>query len=366
MLDLKVQRPESMQLQLARQIRAKILNGDLPVGTRLPPASEWAKQLGASYVALHEALGILSGEGLVKRRQRRGTYVCSNSPVEKMTLGIYCAPSLWSAQYLGFYQTIQRSLTQKLGTQNGRVKFWMDGRAPDEQLRPLPELLHAVKSGEIQGLAVLMANREVIPWLRDFPVASSFLTSANLPNRIHFDSRQFLRLGLDRLKSLGCRNVGLIGAIPTGDSEDGATHLNTLFYEDFLEECREAGLEFHNEWMYAPHQHGEIGNPELFGYIEAKRMLAQSVRPDGLIVYPDVVALGAAKAMLETGAPRHPELVFHRNLKSRLAFPAINASWISIDEDQIADGLLLQITKQIRGEEPPAVVVPYEITDIAN
>lgn len=54
------------------QLKRRILRGDLPVGTRLPPERVLAEQLQASRVSLRGALARLKGQGLLRVRQGQG------------------------------------------------------------------------------------------------------------------------------------------------------------------------------------------------------------------------------------------------------------------------------------------------------
>lgn len=66
--------------QIADQVRALILRGDYPTGTRLPPERDLAQQLGVSRPSLREALIALEIEGSVEIRMGSGVYVCSRVP----------------------------------------------------------------------------------------------------------------------------------------------------------------------------------------------------------------------------------------------------------------------------------------------
>jgi DNA-binding GntR family transcriptional regulator len=64
-----------LHLQISNEIRQKILNGDYPLGTRLPTEEELCIQYGASRPTLRQALTTLSNEGLIMRRPRTGSTV---------------------------------------------------------------------------------------------------------------------------------------------------------------------------------------------------------------------------------------------------------------------------------------------------
>lgn len=57
------------------ELRRRILSGDYPFGTRLPPHQELASQFGVASLTMRQALAFLEREGLVSREPGRGTFV---------------------------------------------------------------------------------------------------------------------------------------------------------------------------------------------------------------------------------------------------------------------------------------------------
>lgn len=65
----------SLVEQAADALRARIANGDWPVGGRIPPEAELSRQLGVSRNTLREAVRCLAHAGMLEVRQGDGTYV---------------------------------------------------------------------------------------------------------------------------------------------------------------------------------------------------------------------------------------------------------------------------------------------------
>src|SRR6188474_3964988 len=65
--------------QIADQIAALIERGEYPVGARLPPERDLARQLGVSRPSVREALIALEVEGYVEVRMGSGVYVADRS-----------------------------------------------------------------------------------------------------------------------------------------------------------------------------------------------------------------------------------------------------------------------------------------------
>jgi len=75
--------------QIVRYVERQILSGAFPAHHRLPPATQLARQWGASYVTVQRAMAQLTSAGLIERKPRRGTFVRSHS--EKAVIGILIA-----------------------------------------------------------------------------------------------------------------------------------------------------------------------------------------------------------------------------------------------------------------------------------
>ncbi|HEY9550280.1 MAG TPA: GntR family transcriptional regulator [Kiloniellaceae bacterium] len=85
-LDLR-RSPVPMYLQLSTLMRRRISVGEWPQDMRLPALEELMQEFGVARVTVRQALALLEGEGLVTRKQGRGTFV-TGSPEERHWLGL--------------------------------------------------------------------------------------------------------------------------------------------------------------------------------------------------------------------------------------------------------------------------------------
>ena len=100
-------------LQLYEKIRAEILCGNYPHGSRLPGKRSLAEENGVSVLTAAHALEILAEEGYILSRERSGCYVCyrvtdefSGRPEEKELSGLPSPERRSSADVDGFPSSV--------------------------------------------------------------------------------------------------------------------------------------------------------------------------------------------------------------------------------------------------------------------
>lgn len=74
--------------RIAADLRSAIADGRYPVGARLPTEHELCERLGVSRFTIREAIRVLSGAGLVRRKPRAGTVVAALPDDARYTPGI--------------------------------------------------------------------------------------------------------------------------------------------------------------------------------------------------------------------------------------------------------------------------------------
>ncbi|MBC7223269.1 MAG: PLP-dependent aminotransferase family protein [Anaerolineae bacterium] len=98
--------PIPAYMQIRNHLRAQILAGDLPPGTRLPPERKMAQMLGVSRTTVVSAYDELAAEGLVEARVGRGTVVVG-SPFPRFQEGARVQPIAWQAHLSSLAQRLQ-------------------------------------------------------------------------------------------------------------------------------------------------------------------------------------------------------------------------------------------------------------------
>ena len=344
--------------QITEILRDRILRGELVPGITLPSMHTLAAEFKTSYFTVHTALGPLVAQGLLERRRRTGTVVRHNS--QALTCAaVYCGSGLLDAREEGFATELCRQVQRQLANQDVRIELYLDTRSQVQQHEPLPRLRQAVEQHEVQALIVTRCDHVTLPWLARLPTPTAFVSTADIPNRVNGDHRQLLRLGLERLRDCGCRQVGLICSIHSPVPGTGLRR-ELRFYRDFIDELRELGLQTHDAWVRVPRQ----WQPKLesYGYAQFHELWQQAEHPDGILVYPDIVARGVMAAALEkrVSVPDEVKLLFHHNTGVDWVCP-LAVDWVESDVAAWAAALIHQVQRQKAGEPVTPAILPYRL-----
>lgn len=360
----KVTRYQTVSQQIEDSIRARIVSGELAPGARLPPNSELAKVTGTSVFTIQTALARLSREGLIDRKPKAGSFVAGKA-VRLRCAGIYFCSDLWADPELAFYQLIHSEIRKKLTAIGVKGKVWMDDRPIAEQHTPPPSLLRALMRRDIQALIVPKLNAIELPWLTNSSVATAFLASARMPNRVTYDWKHFAKTALGHLRSLGCRSVGLISSTPfepkpsrIGQLESDVLDLRRFF----LEYASANGLQTREPWIRSPSE--PPTKLSHFGYEQFCALWDQPEKPDGLIIYPDMVASGAITAILarRVEIPGELKLVLHANDQYPYPCP-FPATFLVHRVAETADALLTIIRAQLQGKPPSVKQIQFSLVE---
>ena len=79
---------ESLQSQIIRQVRAKILTGELKADSGLPSIRRLAREQHISVITVQRAYEALEREGLIHSRRGKGFFVSSLSVPQKKSLAV--------------------------------------------------------------------------------------------------------------------------------------------------------------------------------------------------------------------------------------------------------------------------------------
>ncbi|MFZ2655864.1 MAG: substrate-binding domain-containing protein [Victivallales bacterium] len=324
-------------IMLAERLQSMIKAGELKPGYRFPTTKVFAAQLKTYPLAVHEAFKILSGQGLVERQQRSGTFVSGSSSVLG-SVAIYLGFDIMGASYLGFYRLVYAELTRLLKNEGVRYASLLDPRGEDEQDKPWEELASLAERKKYQGIIALAASGPRMKWISRLAVPSS--SSIDLDCRMD----DFTEKSVTALKGKGCRSVGMITTYFPDRSMKFSGH--------FMELAGRNKMKTSRKWIKLPEIETYVPGPlvERYGYERFLELWNSRQRPEGLVVYPDILLPGVISAMahLRIRAPEDIKLAVHMN-KGNGIFCAFPATFIVTDPADFAAALIRQLKVKLSG-----------------
>jgi 2-aminoadipate transaminase len=134
-LDNNLNKP--LYAQIRDQLRERILSGALPVGDRLEPSRELAKQLGVHRTTVSNAYADLEAEGLIEGTVGRGTFVSTYAATLRQA------------------SPVRRRATSEF--------YWDSFFAPDQEDDSLGRLMASAQEPGVISLAATHASTELSP-----------------------------------------------------------------------------------------------------------------------------------------------------------------------------------------------------------
>jgi DNA-binding LacI/PurR family transcriptional regulator len=343
--------PEVAYRRIANGLRELILSGKFAPGEQLPSQGKLAATWQSNAFTIHSAVKALVKEGWVQSIRGGGVYV--TEPKNRFVCAGIIGATFSSKNEPQFFQHLHVSLLEQFHRLKKETLVFTDTRPMSKQDTVLPAVTEAIRTRRIQCLVFPVAHSVNLPALSRLALPTATM---NYPatNRVNFDQESLLREGVRHLARQGCRSIGFMSNIQSGDKMDP-------FHRAFRKVIHEEGLKTRNDWIRRPSHNIREGDLERHGYTEFKSLWELREKPDGLIVFPDIMVRGVIMAVLDTGralVTQHMKFVFHRNahLNFFCPFPVI---WAISDEDSLAAGLIQLIQKQFRGEKISPVLLPY-------
>jgi GntR family transcriptional regulator len=164
-----------LYVQIADLIRQRIARGQWPAGTRLPTLEALVAEFGVARVTVRQAMDIVSAEGLVTRRQGRGTFVAA-PPQQRGWLRVETSLEALATMYSGtkprlltITETIATApLTPEDGTPAPRYRFMRRVHSKNDDV-PYALISIWLDARIFQRAPKRFRNETVIPLLETMP-----------------------------------------------------------------------------------------------------------------------------------------------------------------------------------------------------
>jgi len=333
--------------RVADGLRHEILSGKFLPGVQLPSKRDLAVIWNSSAFTIHSAVQELIKEGWLITRGSAGTYL-ADARFRFVCAGIYHSADIFSDEQWAFSRAVHTSLLKQLQQLGKTAQVFVDTRPYKDQSGLFPALAEALLYRKVQCLIAPTINHNDPSMLADLNVPTAFVSNSSSRNQIIFDKKLLFRDSLRELAAQGCRTVGLISHVR---DKPAANEPDPDFYGLFRTTASEQGLVYTEDWIRGPTRNQT--NFERYGYERFHELWKLREKPEGIIVYPDIVAWGTISAILELGVsnvcPRM-KFIFHRNAGTDVICP-FQITWAISDPAQVATELINLIQRQFNGEE---------------
>jgi LacI family transcriptional regulator len=282
--------------QVARDIRRKILNGQMPVGSKLQTHRELAVTYGVSVITINKALSGLVSEGVLHSRVGRGTYIAAR-PSESEGVRAPAALGFVLRDLASpFFSLVAHAAQQRADELGYGLLFSSSSNRLD---REEEQILRFADMG-VNGLIIASMSRtyrlsEPIRALHDrgFPYVMVSYTAGSEVHYVGTDVEQGGFLAAQHLIETGRRRIGYIG-------DKFGSMSAELRGSGYRRALTESALAVDSTFLFEYPFDGEW-NDFRSGYAIGERVAGLPVKPDGVFVYNDLGALGFQDALLDHG-----------------------------------------------------------------
>ncbi|MFH0922305.1 MAG: GntR family transcriptional regulator, partial [Fibrobacterota bacterium] len=353
----KTQTTEPFHVQIERHVERLIRSGALAAGQPLPSSRELVKIWQVNYRSIESALKRLKQRGLLERAPRRGTFV--NVRAGKPMIAILVGPSLLRNE-AGFYRGLAEKMEEESRRQGWDCRIHHGLNGPRRQIvSPVTErIVEEIRIGRVNGvIRVGLQDGPIIQMVKRRRMPFVQLGGPFRETTVDFDRLAFMRIVFDLFVRHGCRRPFYLRT-----ARDAIGCKRDL--RAFRTIARENGLavDGKNVWQVPDYETVPRLSIEMLGYEQARGMIAlwdkAQVRPDGLIVFDDILMKGVALALRERGIRVPEKLLVVCQATADIVYPyAVPVMRIEYSLAEIARGLVTVLDKRIRDEEPPRLPV---------
>jgi len=269
-----------------RELRGRILSGHYAPGSQIETEPVLTEQFGVSIITIRQAAGMLEEEGLLDRRQGKGTFV-PESVRERLkvlcVIGLNLAHGL--QQRMGSYHSDLVLLAEEETARRG-MEFeavWLDARNPD-RIKPYTEEF-ALR--EFWGFVFIAcgANHALLRRVRALKMRHAVISAHAVDEhcRVRLDYREAVRLGL--------------GVFDDGKAPPLIMGLDNL-RKDVEAVLDDTDLRPPQEYLpWSPEGPGY----DTRGYQRALELIEEGRDLSRLLLLDDTVAQGVTRALLRAG-----------------------------------------------------------------
>lgn len=334
--------------EILTHLKAQIVSGSLPPGSRLPTRRELERQFNSSLVTTQRAFEKLQEEGFVAARGKAGTFVAERPPhlfnyamIFPRAPGTVANHDSWPR----FWEALCYEAAAVERSQPRRVELFYDiGESADG--RAHRRLVELVRNQRLAGLIfphhpVELAKSRLL--IEPGVGRVAFMQSAEINDvlAISFDYYSFMTRALDYFKSIGRSRIAML-SLPEWPLE---------YQNYFRRELTARNMSTRDFWFQSVARSADRSTRNV---VHLLMHTGQNERPDGLLIMDDNLLEHAALGLLAAGArvPDEIAVVAHTN------FPwptpsSVPVKRLGFNVRKILATSLDLIDQQRRNEQPP-------------
>lgn len=332
--------------RLADRLRREIRHDWTP-GQRFNTELELADRFDVSVGTVRQALLTLCNEGLLRRRQGAGTFVCGTTDVGRVA--ILTSSRAREPGRSVFFPRLAEALQHRLDAESLACRS-VTGICQEggSETATGQSFVADVETGRISG--ALGVGISVRDWLRELLAENEVplvgAASRIYRHRVRIDQEEMVRQGVRFLLDRGRRKLALLHPADHGPGgPDDDPHLRA-----FREELEAAEVEFREERVFSSINPTAAGS----GWSDFADLWGNpALRPDALLVCDDCLYRDAAPMFLARAIriPRELLVATHANCGTEMIYPFPTAR-MQYDPTEFADAMMEMLLELMRGEEP--------------
>jgi DNA-binding LacI/PurR family transcriptional regulator/DNA-binding transcriptional regulator YhcF (GntR family) len=330
----------------------------LKTGGRIPADSILATKLGVNVATVGKALNEMVHDGLVRRRVGSGTWVLAKSEAQRR-VGIYFSGMVVDGRpKLAFYGLLDQELQHTIHNRGSLIGHYVDLRIPELHTQMFDDIQKDIQNGKLTSLIIGRSPLEEYDWFKSLNIPVVGFRRDYGRGGVFLDLESFTFQSVDFLKASNCKNVGLITATSTRQFGLHGVH---IIPEIFFKAAADAKLHTTPSWVSSGTENPlgvKEGDHEAFGYEAFRKMWSQPERPDGILLYTDIVALGVKRAADEMGVQlgKDVRVICHANEEN--IWPQLaHLPQIKFSIKQIAEALYQLATKLEASDQAESVYI---------
>jgi len=339
-------------LIVASDLVQRLQNAEWAIGARLPSIAEFMDVYGHSRVTIHKAMQELSSQGYVRIEQGNGTFVRSHTKAK--TFGLVVSDATRDPQSTPFAYLLTQKARQLAERHGAELRIYFQRLTDDYSLRERPDvpgLDSDLEHGRLDGLLTASCNLprqlDVWPVWQRCPVPIVTIGDEEaVAHRVRFDPDAILNEFLQLCERLGKKRIAVVGYSP-------GCHRAS---QPSARARQATGVEICEPW--SPPKGTGFLNHEHFGFEAMMGICSRSERPDAILVMGDVLAKGAASAVLALGLKGHetPLLTVHVNRDSNIFYP-VGIHAIESDPEEYASAAIELLSQLMHNPAMPAKTI---------